>query len=90
MYTYMALIGGLSYVACGSGPCTCFNMKHLGGYANSPPIAHLNVAIHVLQYSKHTIDRGISLGHGSSRGDTPVHRKPERGPKSKGVKRKAH
>jgi hypothetical protein len=88
IYKYRELIGGLSYVACGSRPDICFIVNQLARYANAPRVAHWNLAIHVLQYLKHTINWGISLGQGSSFGDILVHCEPERDPKVKGVKRK--
>jgi hypothetical protein len=88
IYKYRELIGGLSYVACGSRPDICFIVNQLARYANAPRVAHWNLAIHVLQYLKHTINWGISLGQGSSFGDILVHCEPERDPKIKGVKRK--
>jgi hypothetical protein len=88
IYKYRELIGGLSYVACGSRPDICFIVNQLARYANAPRVAHWKLAIHVLQYLKHTINWGISLGQGSSFGDILVHCEPERDPKVKGVKRK--
>jgi hypothetical protein len=88
IYKHRELIGGLSYVACGSRPDSCFIVNQLARYANAPRVAHWNLAIHVLQYLKHTINWGISMGQGSSFGDILVCCEHERDPEVKGVKRK--
>jgi hypothetical protein len=81
IYKYRELIGGLSYVACGSLPGICFIVNQLARYVNSPRVAHWNLAIHVLCSTYiHTINWGISLGQGSSFGDILVHCEPERDP----------
>jgi hypothetical protein len=91
IYKYRELIGGLSYIACGSRPDICFIVNQLARYANAPRVAHWDVAIHVLQYLKHTINWGICLGQGSSFGNITIHCEPEKDPKVKiaGQKRKA-
>jgi hypothetical protein len=91
IYKYRELIGGLSYIACGCRPDICFIVNQLARYANAPRVAHWDVAIHVLQYLKHTINWGICLGQGSSFGNITIHCEPEKDPKVKiaGQKRKA-
>jgi hypothetical protein len=36
IYKYRKLIGGLSYVACGSRPDICFSVNQLARYASCP------------------------------------------------------
>jgi hypothetical protein len=90
IYKYRELIGGLSYVACGSRPDIAFIVNQLARYSNAPTVAHWNLAIQVLQYLKHTKHWGICLGQGSSFGQVHIHCEPVRDPKVKvGDKRKA-
>jgi hypothetical protein len=83
IYLYRVLIGGLSYIACGSRPDIVFIVNQLARYSNAPRVAHWDLAIRVLQYLKHTINWGISLGQGSQFGSILIHCEPERNPKVK-------
>jgi hypothetical protein len=69
IYKYRELIGGLSYVACGSRPDICFIVNQLARYANSPRVAHWNLQSMYLQIFKTYNKLGYFIGQGSSFGD---------------------
>ena len=62
-YPYMALIGGMNYVACLSRPDISYAVNQLARYSNAPTVAHWTVAIGCLRYLSGTAMHGIRLGH---------------------------
>lgn len=59
---YQQVVGSLMYAMLGTRPDICFAVNRLAQYGSNPSKLHLNSAMHVLRYLKHTQHYALLFG----------------------------